>query len=860
MNVLNEILRWSSSLPTWQRDALRRLMVHGSLSDYDVVELTEICKATYGLSAKHLSDPLQQRHIPTPDPTLDVVTLSSITHHVGVNALASEQTIEFGPGLTIVYGDNAAGKSGYTRILKRACRARGAEEILGNVLATSTPGRPSATIRFKVGDKEKSQEWSDRDVAQHALGNVSVFDGHCASVYLREKTDVAFRPFGLDIFDKLSKACEDVRTSIEKERSLLEKPTDLPKLSEGTAAYELVSHLSSLTKPDDVRMLANLSEAEKERQGQLRRRLKDLESDDPKKTARALTLRAQRLDTLASDLENLTTVLSDVAINSVFEARDMVESFRNAVETLHTKTFSAGLLPGSGSDLWRAMWEAARHFSTAEVYPDKQFPVTDAKCLLCQQALRNGAPERLQQFADSVNSTLQQKLDRAISDYGDLHQSIDSVVVRGRTTAMTLEELQIDTGQVAASMEDGLSATEDRRAQALTALAEGRPVPNNLPVLTLDPTSVSAAANSLRERATEVLKSVDPYVKDGLLKDLRELEDRATLGNNIDTVLNEIERQMKLAAYELCRKDTNTRAITLKSSEVTKAAVTKRLSASFQDELANFKFTHLEVNLQEAGGVRGTHYHKLVLKRATGVELPRVVSEGEARTLSIAAFFAELSTSSGRSAILFDDPVSSLDHNWRENVARRLTAEAKLRQVVVFTHNVTFLVALVTNADEVGTQPQHQYLRREHLGAGMSSSDLPWIAMNVKARIGTLNKKWQDAEKLFRTAHRYRYDHEAKYVYGLLREAWERALEEIMLGGVVQRYRRTIQTQQIKHLSDITEDDCSIFHSGMTKSSRWLPGHDQSPAENVPVPEPDELKADINTLDKWVRAIRDRRH
>ena len=49
------------------------------------------------------------------------------------------------------------------------------------------------------------------------------------------------------------------------------------------------------------------------------------------------------------------------------------------------------------------------------------------------------------------------------------------------------------------------------------------------------------------------------------------------------------------------------------------------------------------MNLQEAGGVRGTLYHKLVLKRATGVELPRVVSEGEARTLSIAAFFAELS-------------------------------------------------------------------------------------------------------------------------------------------------------------------------------------------------------------------------
>ena len=54
-----------------------------------------------------------------------------------MNALARDQTIEFGPSLTIVYGANAAGKSGYARILKRACRARGAEEILGNDLEES---------------------------------------------------------------------------------------------------------------------------------------------------------------------------------------------------------------------------------------------------------------------------------------------------------------------------------------------------------------------------------------------------------------------------------------------------------------------------------------------------------------------------------------------------------------------------------------------------------------------------------------------------------------------------------------------------------------------------------------------------
>ena len=131
--------------------------------------------------------------------------------------------------------------------------------------------------------------------------------------------------------------------------------------------------------------------------------------------------------------------------------------------------------------------------------------------------------------------------------------------------------------------------------------------------------------------------------------------------------------------------------------------------------------------------------------------------------------------------------------------------------------------------------------------------------MKVKQRIRVLRKNWQEAEKLFRTAPRDRYNREAKHIYGLLRETWERGLEEVMLCGVIERYRRTIQTQQAGRLSDITEDDCTALHAGMTKSSRWLTGHDQAPADNVPVPEPDELKADVDTLETWVNTITKRR-
>jgi hypothetical protein len=60
VDVLKEILDWSSSRPPWQRDALRRLVTKGRLQASDLEELTELCKATHGLAEKKPSDPLKK--------------------------------------------------------------------------------------------------------------------------------------------------------------------------------------------------------------------------------------------------------------------------------------------------------------------------------------------------------------------------------------------------------------------------------------------------------------------------------------------------------------------------------------------------------------------------------------------------------------------------------------------------------------------------------------------------------------------------------------------------------------------------------------------------------------------------------
>jgi len=153
-----------------------------------------------------------------------------------------------------------------------------------------------------------------------------------------------------------------------------------------------------------------------------------------------------------------------------------------------------------------------------------------------------------------------------------------------------------------------------------------------------------------------------------------------------------------------------------------------------------------------------------------------------------------------------------------------------------------------------------QYLRRERLiGAGVCEERLPWAAMKVKERIGVLKDGWQAADKHFRDGNQGTYESEAILIYGLLREAWERALEEVLLSGMVERFRGSIQTQQIRKLSDIKVQDCERFEAGMTKCSKWLPGHDQAPAVHEEIPGPDDLKKDIEALEQFVSEIKSRR-
>jgi ABC-type dipeptide/oligopeptide/nickel transport system ATPase subunit len=862
VTVLQQILDWSKDRPQWQRDTLRRLVLNGELTEADIAALTEICKGDHGLAEKKDVLPLAKEHIPAQGAQAAAVSLESIFHHKGVNALAEDQTLKFASGLTIVYGDNGAGKTGYIRILKQACRARGQEDILGNVVSGIAPPKPTVAIKYRVGTETDPRQWTGGD-ADEFVSRVSIFDTQCAAVYLNERTDVAFLPFGLDLFDKLVRACKIVRARLESEQRALNTNAlapIIPQIPAGTAAAKIAGNINSLTKPEAVQAVTRLKPEEQERLTFLEKSLLDLQANDPARLIAQLTLRANRVRALAEHLRGLETALSDTEVTAVFETREEGRQKSEQAKRLSEVTLQ-GVLAGTGGDLWKAMWEASRLLSQQQAYVGRTFPVTDndAKCLLCQQDLDHAAAHRLRQFEAFVVSTTEQELRQIRENFRRRRDSLASLKTTTDAIDETIKELRLEHEAKAEAITAAIAQNEKRRVEVVAALAGDNDLGADRPAVA----SASEQAQSIAREIDDRIKSLrEAGVADARKKmndEAQELRARVMLGKHEKLILDEIENKKKFAAYGQCIDETKPNAITQKSSAVTKAVVSENLKTRFKEELRVLDFNHVEVELKEQGGTEGVFYHKLILTRNPGIDVPKVVSEGEQRCISIAAFFAELATADDPSAIVFDDPVSSLDFQWRNAVARRLVEESKRRQVIVFTHDVVFLFALKKFAEDGHIQSLDQHVRRHAQAAGVCAEELPWFAMPVNGRIGYLKNRWQALDKLHRDGNQDAYDEQAKAVYGRLREAWERALEEVLLNDVVQRYRPSIETQRLAKIFDITEADYRTVQAGMAKSSAWLVGHDQAGAARAPVPSPTELKNDILALETWVKSIRDRR-
>lgn len=237
MGIADELLAFSSSCPNWQRDLLRRISTQPELRESDIQEVLANLKSTEGLCKCGPEDYLTANHLANRTSAAHSQTiLTSISDVKNANRLASGQVLPFAEsGITLIYGYNGSGKTGYGRILKQACRSRQdkPDPILGDVYAASAPKPATATIAYKSGGSHQSITWQDGKPLPPELGRISVFDATTAPLYADRQNKIEFLPLGLDVLPRLARTCDDLASLITAEITTLSAKLSvaLPKVT-----------------------------------------------------------------------------------------------------------------------------------------------------------------------------------------------------------------------------------------------------------------------------------------------------------------------------------------------------------------------------------------------------------------------------------------------------------------------------------------------------------------------------------------------------------------------------------------------------------------------------------------------------
>ncbi len=582
----------------------------------------------------------------------------------------------------------------------------------------------------------------------------------------------------------------------------------------------MIAGLGGETKEQDVRGLATLDDKDKARLNTLKTDL----GTDPAKVARRVEPLKNRLDTVTTACEALQNAVDDEQASRLTALHQAYQTTQVAAAAAAGAIFADDPLPHIGSEVWRALWEAARRYSEQHAYPDTPFPFTGdaARCVLCQQALDAEAADRLNRFEGFVRDETKRKEEEAAAVYrAALDELADAdVPTKDLPAAVALIRDELNDSELANSVRRAAVTIKWRLRTIRREHKLGEdavfPVADAWPA-----EAVTALINVLSMRITALRAEDESEERKQMRATLQGLTDRAWLAVIQNDVIAEIDRRKKRAALNAALKDTATNRITTKSGEIAERLVTNALRAQFSKEIDKFGIAGLAIELRKEKTSYGVPHFRVSLIRKPDACVGEILSEGEHRCVALAAFFAELTTTESPSAIVFDDPVSSLDHMHRKAVADRLAEEGGHRQIIVLTHDIAFLFLLDQACREKGTHLAFRSVTRNDDHAGFVQQDPPARAQPIEKVIHGMQKQFDNEKCFYENGDHDKWETWVDAMQKRLRWTWERAVEEA-LGPVIKRLSNKIETKGLAKVTTLTMDDCTQMRQAYGRCSTLL--------------------------------------
>ncbi len=188
---------------------------------------------------------------------------SKLDNVEGVNALTENQVIEFSPNLTIIYGANGSGKSGYVRLLKKVLYSKTPEDIVENIHLAGGHKPVSANFTFHSAGSDIVLNYPANS-AYAEFEQYAVFDNGSVRHHLDHKNEFEFRPAGLSFFADFTEAIKRVEQKLNSEIVSKQTPNDFVVwFDQESEIKTLVQGLTAQTNIADLNKHTPFSEKDK---------------------------------------------------------------------------------------------------------------------------------------------------------------------------------------------------------------------------------------------------------------------------------------------------------------------------------------------------------------------------------------------------------------------------------------------------------------------------------------------------------------------------------------------------------------------------------------------------------------------
>ena len=845
----SEIEQFAESLPYWAKYLSSKLLSGTTISDADID-----AAYTYVLEDAGLKPITEKPAIVIScvdelceDFKKDLL-LTSLQNLKGVNALVENQKIDFCNQVTIVYGINGSGKTGYTRLLKKAFHSRSTEDILPNIHVTAGHSNVSAEISFTSDSKQYTLEYP-HDKQENEFRQFSIFDNKCVNVHLNNKNQFEFRPAGLDFFADLIEAFKKVEEKLNADITVKSTPKDYSSLFDGESDIKsALNNLSAKTKIADLKKLIPITEEEKAKRSSLEEQKAQLQALKKDKEIADLNIYKTLLTTLktsitgnnkfftSESLAEIKTAISDSISKDVIAKTDGIEKFKT------------DKIINVGSKEWKEFIGAAQAYAKQQESENETYPKDGDNCILCLQPLSDEALKLIESYWVFIKSQSEQDAkdaQTALNTHKKNYEGLKFTMLPddGVLTKWMLEKHNKEALEIKAHVQKQKTLSESIIEDITTKTA------NDRTAIQIDTTHIDTIIQGIEDSIVK-LKENDPSA------DIKKLHDSIIYLNHKEKLEQHIAGieayviNLKWAATATTKAKgkISKRKITDKEKELSSKYFNEAYINAFNDEC---KYLNCEIGIAiNHTGSAGTSYRQLFLK---GKEPSKIVSEGEQKIISLADFLAEMNLSEIICGIIFDDPVTSLDDERKGRIAKRIAEEASKKQVVVFTHDLVFVSTLISVCSELRIKHVCHWIEKRGVIPGyVFLNNAP--SYEKQYRNSEIPRShYVEAKKADSPPSQREYL--IKSAFTELRTCYEVLVINDLFKNVVQRFNERVSVDSLK---DVCFDDVLVDEllDNFGQCCRYMEGHTHSDKYAYQKPTVENLNTEINRYDDIRAKIR----